>query len=383
MEAIELMQILSRGEDSRNQFKRNINNDDSLAREMVAFCNSGGGKILIGVDDDGSVSGLTSDDIRRLNNMISNVASEKVKPPVNPLTEIISISTKNVLLIDVPMGLNKPYQDKDGVIWVKNGADKRKATSREELQRLFQSSGMIHADVTPVNGMTIADIDMPYFSDFFRRKYGESLDAQTIPLSQTISNLNLGQNDTLNLTGALLFSKSPSVKLPSFIVKAAVFPGDSLVSEKYIDSRDITGKLADIYQQTLSYMLANIKHVQGEQSINSVGQFEIPRIVFEELLVNALVHRDYFISAPVRVFIFPNRIEIINPGHLPNNLSVENIKAGNSNIRNPVLASFAYEHILPYRGFGSGILRALEKYRNIEFVDDRINNQFKCTIIRA
>ena len=382
MEAIALLQTLSRGEDSRHQFKRNFNNQDSLASEIIAFSNSEGGSIFIGVDDDGSIPGLTSEDIHRLNNMISNAASQGITPPVNPLTESIAVSDKLVLVVKVPIGLNKPYQDKNGVIWVKCGSDKRKATSREELQRLFQSSGMIHADVIPVNGMTIADIDMPYFSEFFKRKYGESLEAQTIPLSQTISNLNLGQNDTLNLTGALLFSKAPSVKLPGCIVKAAVFPGNSVTAETYIDSRDITGKLSDIYQQTRSYILSNIKHVQGEQSINSAGQPEIPEIVVEELLVNALIHRDYFISAPVRVFIFPNRIEIISPGHLPNNLTVENIKAGNSNVRNPVLASFAYENILPYRGFGSGILRALEKYREIDFVDDRLNNQFKCTIRR-
>jgi ATP-dependent DNA helicase RecG len=85
--------------------------------------------------------------------------------------------------------------------------------------------------------------------------------------------------------------------------------------------------------------------------------------------------------APIRVFIFSDRIEIISPGHLPNNLTVANIRAGNSNTRNPVLASFAYQ-ILPYRGFGSGILRALENYPDIDFIDDREGNQFKCIIKR-
>jgi hypothetical protein len=80
---------------------------------------------------------------------------------------------------------------------------------------------------------------------------------------------------------------------------------------------------------------------KGEQGFNSQGQGEIPRIVWEEMLVNALIHRDYFISAPVRVLVFADRVEIISPGHLPNNLTIENIKAGNSNMRNPILASFA------------------------------------------
>lgn len=87
-------------------------------------------------------------------------------------------------------------------------------------------------------------------------------------------------------------------------------------------------------------------------------------------------HKDFFISSPVRVFVFFDRVEIISPGHLPNNLTVENIKAGNSNRRNPILASYA-NHILPYRGYGSGIIRALEKYQHIDFIDDRDGNVFK------
>jgi len=132
----------------------------------------------------------------------------------------------------------------------------------------------------------------------------------------------------------------------------------------------------------LSFILTNIRHIQGDRTVNSTGEPEIPRIVLEELLANALVHRNYFISAPVRVFIFSDRIEIISPGHLPNNLTVENIKAGNSNSRNPVLASFANQ-ILPYRGYGSGILRALENYPAIEFENNRDGNLFKCIIHRS
>lgn len=380
METLEFIQILAQGEDSQNQFKKNITNSDSLASEMVAFCNGKGGRILIGVNDDGTLSGLTGDDINRLNLMISNVSSQHIKPAINPLTQNLQVQGKLVLVIEVPQGINKPYQDKNGVFWVKSGADKRKATSREEIQRLFQSSGLIHAD-TLGSGLTIADLDMDYFRAFFQKRYGETLVKQELSLEQTINNLNLGVGPELNLTGALLFSNNPSNRLPVFIVKAGAFPGDSITTQVYIDSRDITGKMADVFQQTISFLLANLRHVQGEQSVNSPGQLEIPRIVFEELVVNALVHRDYFISAPVRVFVFSNRVEIISPGHLPNNLTVENIKAGNSNTRNPVLASFAYQ-LLPYRGYGSGILRALEVYPHIDFLDDREGNMFKCVIKR-
>jgi ATP-dependent DNA helicase RecG len=223
---------------------------------------------------------------------------------------------------------------------------------------------------------------MPYFQRFFEKRYGEKLEDQALPLEQTITNMNLGIAGELNLTGALLFSKNPSTRLPVFIVKAGAFPGETITTESYLDSRDIGGKIADIFQQTLSFIFANITHVQGNQTVNSAGDPEIPRIVLEELLTNAFVHRDYFISAPIRVFVFVDRVEIISPGHLPNNLTVENIKAGNSNSRNPVLASFANQ-ILPYRGYGSGILRALANYSFIDFIDDRDGNLFTCVIKRG
>ncbi len=109
---------------------------------------------------------------------------------------------------------------------------------------------------------------------------------------------------------------------------------------------------------------------------------EIPETVFEELLVNALVHRDYLVSAPVRLFIFDNRIEIISPGHLPNNLNVEKIRTGNSNIRNPILVSYVAKGLLPYHGLGSGIKRALAEWQQIDFVDDRDGCLFTATVHR-
>jgi ATP-dependent DNA helicase RecG len=116
--------------------------------------------------------------------------------------------------------------------------------------------------------------------------------------------------------------------------------------------------------------------------VNAPGLSEIPESVFEELLVNALVHRDYLVSAPIRLFIFDNRIEIISPGHLPNNLTVEKMLAGNSNIRNPILVSFVAKGLLPYHGLGSGIKRALDAWPQVDFIDDRDGCLFTATVHR-
>jgi len=147
------------------------------------------------------------------------------------------------------------------------------------------------------------------------------------------------------------------------------------------DTQDIKGKLADLFQGATSFILRNMRNIQGVHSFNSLGEPEIDPGVFSELIANALVHRDYFVNAPVRVFIFDDRVEIISPGHLPNNLTVEHIKLGNSCVRNPVIASFA-SRLLPYRGVGTGIIRALSLYPHIEFFDDRKGNFFKVVVKR-
>ncbi|MDR2089000.1 MAG: putative DNA binding domain-containing protein [Clostridiales Family XIII bacterium] len=382
MEIVDLLNILERGEDSAHQFKKNIANADALAADLVAFSNGAGGKLIIGVNDDGSVAGLSGDDIRRLNQLISNTAGQGVQPAINPVTENIKLNGSLVMVVDVSPGINKPYQDRNGVFWVKNGADKRKTTSREEIQRLFQKSNLIHADEIPVPGATAADLDLDYFKEFFYNRIGETLNEQKLPLPNILSNMNLLKDDFLNVSCVLLFAKSPQYKLPVFIVKAGAFDANDLSAVQYNDSRDIAGKLSDVFRQTVSFIVSNLRHVQGGRGINSVGVPEIPPESIEELVANALIHRDYFISAPVRVFVFRNRVEIISPGHLPNNLTVANIKSGNSNARNPLLASFA-NHILPYRGYGSGILRATKLYPAIDFFDDREGNLFKVSMERG
>lgn len=381
METTELIDLLSRGEDSRQQFKTDMNNADALAAEIVAFSNTAGGRIFIGVNDDGSVRGLSGADVARLNMLIANVASQVVRPAVNPLTENVPHPAGTVLVLSIAEGVNKPYMDKNGAIWVKNGSDKRRATSREELQRLFQQAGLVHADETPVAGLSAGDVDMPYFETFFEQQFGEPLAQHNQPLPQLLTNMNLMNQGQLNVAGGLLFAKSPHYALPAFIVKAVAFVGTQIEDERYIDSRDIVGKLADVFQQTLGFIVANTRAAQGEQGFNSQGQPEIPRIVWEELVANALIHRDYFVSAPIRVLVFADRVEIISPGHLPNNLTIENIKAGNSNMRNPILASFAAK-LLPYRGLGSGLLRSLRAWPQIELIDDRSANLFKAIVAR-
>lgn len=159
MTEAELLHQLALGEDSRRQFKRDATNADSMAAELAAFSNSGGGQLFIGVADDGSVVGLDAGAVRRLNQLLSNAASQHTRPPVHPLTENVQTANGIVMVISVPDGLAKPYVDHQGRIWVKQGADKRHVTAREEMQRMFQLAGLVYADVVPIAGTSPTDIN--------------------------------------------------------------------------------------------------------------------------------------------------------------------------------------------------------------------------------
>jgi ATP-dependent DNA helicase RecG len=377
----EMFQIIALGEDSEHQFKRTITNAESLAAEMVAFSNGLGGILFVGVEDNGTVTGLSIEEVRRINQLISNVSSQHIRPAINPITQNVATDNGIVLVITVSKGVAKPYQDKDGVFWVKSGSDKRKATAREEIKRMFSGDESIHADEQAVSGTSITDLDLGYFTRYFDENYKIPLNKQSLPVRTLLHNLKILKDDALSLTGALLFGKDMEHRIPLATVKAVTFVGNSMGDTQFIDKREITGKMIDIYREAIAFFHNNLRLIQVEEGFNTPGQLEIPLAALQEIVVNALIHRDFFVPANIRLMIFRNRIEITSPGHLPNTLTTESIKYGISAKRNSLLSSFAI-HILPYNGIGTGITRALEAYPHITFEDDRVGNQFKVTIER-
>jgi len=383
MKKNELKGIVTKGEDSRLQFKQDVRNTDALAAEMVAFSNGEGGVILIGVSDGGELVGLSRDEVSRINQLISNAASQHVRSPIVPFTENITVGKNRIVVaLTIPKGIDKPYFDRKGVIWLKNGSDKRRVNSKEELRRLFQISNQFHADELPTDA-EIEALDKLRFRDFLKKYYNRDFPDSAKELKSLLKSMNLAVEDgRLNLAGVLLFAEQPEWIVPQFIIKAVRYPGNEIHSTDYSDTEDFSGPIEKIFNDALSFVLRNLHKIQAGRGVNAPGVPEIPPLVFEELLVNALVHRDYLVSAPIRLFIFDNRIEIISPGHLPNNLTVEKIRTGNSIIRNPILVSFIAKGLLPYRGIGSGIKRALDSWPEIDFTDDRDGILFTATVHR-
>ena len=383
MDKEELIEIARRGEDSCHQFKVDVTNPDSLAAEVVAFLNAKGGVLLVGVDDAGRLLGLDADGVRRVNQMISSVGSQHIKNPVSLTTENIAIDNSMVVVaLHVEEGRDKPYFDKNGVIWLKEGADKRRVVSKDEIRRLFESSASLHADEQPTRAK-FDQLDLLRFRSFFEKSYNVPMPEGNEELLRTIKNMNLATDDgCLNLAGLIMFGRHPEFFVPQFCIKAVRVNGNDMAFTSFADREDYTGTIPDMYAGAMAFVMRNMHKTQRAESVNMPGESEIPRVVFEEIIVNALVHRNYFVDAPIRILIFDDRVEIISPGSLPNHLTVEKILAGNTNIRNPILASYVARGLLPYWGLGSGIRRMQSAWGNIQFIDDKVGVQFRVVVRR-
>lgn len=376
-----MIDVISMGETSTVQFKRTIDHDNQLAAELCAFANSFGGSILFGVEDDGNISGLPSGEVKKLNSRIANIASNNIREPIFPISEVIKVDNKNVLVVTINESQSKPHFDQSGAIWVKNLSDKRRVTSKEELRRIFQDTHIFYADEQVVSRSTSADLDIDAFFSFYNKTYEENLEKSDEIKDRLLENLNIIQKGSLSLAGLLFFSKNPQRFRPEFSTKAVAYFGTDPSGTKYRDSEDLTGTLPQQLAKAKAFLSRNLNHIQGDHSFNSEGDLEIPMAALEELLVNMLVHRNYFISAPQKLFIFDDRVEMHSPGCLTNTLTVEQIKLGNSIPRNPIIHGFASK-ILPYRGIGTGIRRAIRLYPSIDLKNDISENRFRVIISR-
>lgn len=380
MNTIELLDIISKGETSSVQFKLQVTNEQSIAQEMIAFANTKGGMILIGVDDKTwDIVGLSEDDLRRLTNLLVNASSQHVKEPIFIETDVIDYEGKRVLIVRVPEGIAKPYKDKDGIMFMKNGANKRKVTSNKEISRLLQSSGYLYAEEKQIVQSSTNDINIEKFKSFYELKYSEVFENEKI--ENYLENLRLGVDGKITIAGALLFGEKAEKLIPEFGITAIWFRGNEIEGSEYRSSNNLNGTLDKLYQKGYDFILSKLDKLQAGQSFNSIGKLEVPEIVITELLVNALIHRDYFLNDSIKIFLFDNRIEIVSPGKLPNSLTEQQIRKGVRRSRNNIIASLAPD-LMEYRGAGSGILRALKAQPNIELVNDIEGEQFIVKIPR-
>ncbi|MEP6948285.1 MAG: ATP-binding protein [Ginsengibacter sp.] len=252
-------------------------------------------------------------------------------------------------------------------------------TSNEEISRLLQSSGYLYAEERLINHSSIEDVNWDKFKTFYEEKYKEPCEKEK--LANYLSNLRLGSEKKINVAAALLFGNNLQKLTPQFFITAIWFWGNDVTDTKYRSSENIYGTLDKLYDRGYDFIYSKLNKIQAGQPFNSLGKLEIPEIVITELLVNALIHRDYFMNDSIKLFVFENRIEIISPGRLPNNLTAEQVKRGVRRTRNSIIASYAPD-VMQYRGAGSGVLRAIQAYPDFDILNEIENERVTVIINR-
>ena len=237
-------------------------------------------------------------------------------------------------------------------------------------------SDSYNSDITEIFDTSLKDLNTILFSDYFKKEFGMSYEDKGLTLEEALIAKKVIKNNHVTLAGLLFFGWEPQTIRPAFTIKAAMFVGNDIGGNDYRSKPEsLTGTIPELYKQGMLYVKSCIKYLQNGQGFNSTGKPEIAIIALEEVLQNALIHRDYFKNSPVRLLIFDNRIEIISPGKLPNSLTVDEVKYGNPVIRNNQIASFA-SRTLPYSGLGSGLRRAFSAQPDMELENDVNGEQF-------
>lgn len=413
----EILQLRDLAEAGQVQFKERITNKEDkydIGCEMVAFSNSRGGRLVIGINDkSGEINALSYMELQETTNLLTSIASENVIP--NVLIDVENVPTTGgaVVVATIPEGKNKPYHDNKGIIWVKNGADKRKVFDNSELADMMGDCGRYYADEEAVRDASIEDLDadtiklymMERFSPVFRGKNIDELTMKDYSLDQMagfvikgatierlLRNLRFIRPDgQMTKAAMMLFGKYTQRWLPEITAKCICFFGNSVGGTQFRDKMhdmEIEGNLLHQYRTIMNFFTRNLRKVQVKREFNSLGEMEIPYESLTEYVVNALVHRSLNIKTPIRIFIFDDRVEIHSPGSLPNGLTIEDVKNGTSMPRNVFLFTNA-NYLLPYTGAGSGVRRALEYDPDAVFsngVSDKeithASNEFVITIPR-
>ena len=404
----DILKQINAGEVSGVQFKERILDKYDIACELVAFSNSHGGKLVVGIKDKtGETNALSYSEVQETTNLLSDIASENVVPSILIKIDTVEVEDGNLVIATVKEGLNKPYHDNKGIVWVKNGADKRKVFDNAELAEMMTDCGSFAPDEAGVRDATVNDLDATTIKQFLGNRFervlekkgltGDAFNEASLDMicsaiakghdcEKILRNLRFIRPDgTLTVAAMLLFGKYTQRWMPMMTAKCICFAGNSIGSKVFrdkVNDADMEGNLLHQYDTIMDFFTRNLHNVQVGEEFNSMGKLEIPYTSLVEFTVNSLVHRSLNIKAPVRIFIFDNRVEIHSPGALPNGLTIDDIKAGTSMPRNMFLFNNAI-YLLPYTGVGSGITRALDEDINVTFMNNDKAQEFVITVWRG
>ncbi len=388
MNRTKLEELIRNGENSGVEFKRDDILNHDLAKELVGLLNLDGGTVLLGVEDDGHISGTTRD---RLEEWVSELCRVKISPPIIPLLSWVRDAEpgQHVLAVSVTLGVDKPYarvHNGRSTYFIRVGSTLREA-SREEMQRMFQASGQLQYGLKPVSGAGIDALDLRRLRDYFSRVVRATA-PEDKALSEWITLLrnvelmteSAGQ-EVATINGLLLFGKSPHRFLPQSGIRALSYPGTepdyAIHADEYLRGAMVPLGAADgtlvesgLVEQAWDFIRRNTTpaaHLEGGRRID---RREYPEEVVREAVDNALVHRDYgIIGTEITLAIYADRLEILSPGRLPNTVTIEGMKSGMRYARNQTLVNIMRDYgYVDARGMGvrNKIIPGMYKHNKTE-----------------
>ena len=372
----ELLLLLRQGESSGLEFKRDDLRPEQLAREVVALANFQGGRILVGVEDDGTVTGVQRADLERW--IMDTVFGRYVHPQLLPYYETVTLDDgRQVAVITVLTGTAKPYvvrhhQRED--IYVRVGTTSQLAT-REQQAALFASGGLLHAEILPVSGSALVDLDRARLTDYLGRVLADEVPSDEAGWLERLCGMGFMTErpdgpPVCTIAGVLLFAHRPRRLLRQAGVRWMAFDGpdmdyqardDTVIDLPLVALWSTSGKgqvfraqpglieqLADRTQPFLSEDSAElVEHVRRERL------WHYPPDAVREAVINALIHRDWTRPGEVEVVRYGDRLTVTSPGALQNAMTVAKMLAGQRSARNPILVEVLRDYgYVEARGMG-------------------------------
>lgn len=321
------------------EWKPSLSQINEIIESIAAFSNTEGGRLFVGVSKDGEVIGVPigKDTIENLVNRIA----QHTEPKIHPRITVTKTGEKEVIVIDV-----KEFHDKivlsNGRPYIRVGRSTRQM-GKDEHERLIleKHKDKLQFDTQICKGAKLTDIDSEKIKWFLEKaKEARGFD---VPIKKSVKEalerLDLMTGSKLTNSAVLLFGKRPQKFFVQSAIRCARIKGTE--GHDFLDMKVLEGSIPDLRESALKFITENIKHAVYFDANQRYDKWEYPLRALEEILNNALAHRDYLSNADIQLLIYDDRIEVWNPGELIKPLTPEDLKRKHRSIpRNKFLASW-------------------------------------------